>query len=106
MENNEVIIIQNFDGTGEISFYNVTFIFEGGCFDKKLGNCVTTAYALANAFACSDSEVMIVPTVDTLNAILYIASNGKCNNVVKSIECRCAQSVGFYATVRINTANY
>ena len=106
MENNEVVIIQNFDGTGEISFYNVTFIFEGGCFDKKLGDCVTTAYALANTFACSDSEVMIVPTADTLNAILSAASGDRCKNLVKSVEYRCAQSTGFYATVRINTANY
>jgi len=106
MENNDVIIIQNFDGTGEFSFYNVTFIFEDGCFDKKLSDCITTAYGLANAFACNDTEVMIVPTVDTINAILSAASGNRCNNIVKSIECRCAQSTGFYATVRINTANY
>lgn len=106
MGNDIVSIVQNFNGTGEISFYNVAFIFEGGCFDKKLGDCITTAYGLANAFACNDSEVMIVPTADTLNAILSAASGNRCNNVVKSVECKCVGSVGFYATVRINTANY
>ena len=106
MENNIVSIVQSFNGTGEISFYNVTFIFEGGCFDEKLCECVTTAYTLANMFDCDDSEAIIVPTVDTLNAVLAAASGNKCNNLIKSVECKCVGSVGFYATVRINTANY
>ena len=49
-----------------------------------------------------DSEAMLVPSADTLNGILALASNDKYKNGIKSVECRSAQSIGFYAVVRIN----